>query len=39
MIFFGGIFLKESSWKALSEGLEIKNFENTPFLTLADTLL
>ena len=31
-------FLKESSWKALSERLEIKNFENSPFLTLADTL-
>ena len=31
-------FLKESSYKALSEHLEIKNFENSPFLTLADTL-
>ena len=38
-MFFGRIFfLKESSWKALSERLEIKNFKNSPFLTLADTL-
>ena len=35
--FFCGIFLNESSSKALSEHLEIKNFENSPFLTLADT--
>ena len=36
--FFVEFFLNESSWKALSEHLEIKNFENSPFLTLADTL-
>ena len=35
---FVEFFLNESSWKALSEHLEIKNFENSPFLTLADTL-
>ena len=38
IIFFCGIFLKESLQKALSQRLEIKNFENSPFLTLADTL-
>ena len=37
-IFLWIFFLNESSWKALSERLEIKNFENSPFLTLADTL-
>ena len=37
--FFVEFFLKESSWKALSERLEIENFEKSPFLTLADTLI
>ena len=36
--FFVEFILNESSWKALSEHLKIKNFENSPFLTLADTL-
>ena len=31
-------FLKESSLKALSERLAIKNFESSPFSILADTL-
>ena len=37
--FFMEFFLNESSWKALSERLKIKNFKNSPFLTLADTLM
>ena len=36
--FFVEFFLKESSWNALSERPEIKSFENSPFLALADTL-
>ena len=36
--FFVEFFLKERSWRALSQHYKIPNFENGTFLTVADTL-